>query len=514
MRRAMVRLGLIGGAALALSACTMADYGSYGGYPTGGYDAAPPPPAYTATEVLDAYAYIDRADSLWDGIGDSPPDHSFAFEGAEPWAWQTEGGFWVVVEDGQDGIRSYYFEPGAGAPFLVVEPGHSYGFEGDAVAVVYGPDGGALPRAEGAAFLSNAVALFDRGRRLRAAVTQGQWQPVDTQAWVDTSPLIFTSMISVWDTGPQRYPEWGRYRSKARNDGWQHRIEAERLRRRGDTEAFRRWRAGGFEGPPPGRWRRPGETRPDRPNQPGAGRPGGPWRPGAARPDRPETAPAAGTPPQPGTAQPDRPRRPWGNGGARPDRPRPGTPTPGTALPGASAPDTLSPGTMTPVAPSAGERPRRPAGMWRPRPRPDASAQPGATQPGATAPQPPRVGGRPGWRGGERPDGATAPATPPTRPAWQPRPEGAPRPAWQPRPEGSTPPRRERPSFTRPAQQPRPSYSPPPQTQRPSYSPPAQTPRPTYSPPPQAPRPSYTPPRSSAPPRPAKLPSDNDDRID
>ncbi len=438
MRRGQrMRLGAIGIAALALSACTMSDYGAdYGG----GYGYAPAPaPAYTAAEVVDAYAYIDRADSLWEAIGDAPPDHSFAFEGAEPWAWQTEAGYWIVVEDGRDGMRSYYFEPGETTPFLAVEPGRSFGFEGDRVAVVYGPDGGALPRAEGAAYLAEAMALFARARRIRATLTRGQWEPVDTQAWIDTSPLLFTSMIQIWDTGPQRYPEWRRHREKVRASDWRHRIEAERLRRRDLSEAFRRWRAGGFEGPPPGRWRRPGEARPDRPD-----RPGGPNRPGAGRPDRPDrpNRPGVGRPDrpdgprQPGAGRPDRPRPDW-NGPRRPDRPRPRPDKPVAREPV----DHTQPGATVPVPPAAGERPRRPGGgLWRPRSRPGASDA-------APATPRPRTDGRAWSR--ERPAGAGTSPPRMTPPAAQPRvtqpprsaPPAAARPAPQPRPAPPRPPK-------------------------------------------------------------------------
>lgn len=453
-RNRAMRLAVIGGAALALSACMMEDYGGGYGYPAPEYAPAPVP-AYTAEDVLDPYAYIDRADSLWEAIGDAPPDHSFAFEGAEPWAWQTDAGYWIVVEDGRDGIRSYYFEPGERTPFLTVEPGHSFGFEGDRVAVVYGPDGGALPRAEGEAWLEDAVALFVRGRRMRAALDRGQWEPVDTQAWIDTSPLLFTTMIDVWDTGPTRYPEWHRHRERTRASDWRHRIEAERLRRRDLSDAFRRWREGGFQGPPPGRWRRPGEARPDRPHRPGT-----PHRPGIGTPPGPATPPGAGTPPRPGTGRPDRPRRPEWNRPGRP-RPRPGAPAeapaPGAVTP---TPDAAAPPVATP--PATGERPRRPGWSgWRP--------QPGT--PGATPTQP-RPRWTPGWRGNSAPR-----MTPPA-------------------PDGAPSARPERPRFTRPAPQPGATPAP----QRPRVTPPVRSePRP-------APR--------QGPVRPAKLPSDDGGKID
>jgi len=399
------RLGTMSGA-LALSACMMP-------YDAGPYEA-PPPPEYSAIESPDSYAYIDRADSLWEAIGDAPPDFAFAFEGAEPWAWEMPDGHRIVVEETADGIQSYYFAPGDEGPFLAVRPGMSFGFEGETVAMVYGPDGGVLPRAAGAEHLGDGVELYARGRALLRAMLQKQWREVDSQAWIDTSPIIWGS-VSAWDFGWQRYPGWGRHRDRVRDSDWRHRLTAERLRRQALAEQFRRWREGGFQGPPPGRWHRPDGQ------GPGAGRPGRPGTPGAGRPERPRqpgqggrpSGAQPGPPRQPDAGQPGRPDRPW-RGGWRPNRPE--TSTPG-------APATLP----TPV-PGA-ERPRRPGWGGRPRPErtdgerggngrpqaapivdgPDGTARPPG--PDGTA-RPPGPGGRPGWYRPRLDAGAGTPTPP------------------------------------------------------------------------------------------------------
>ncbi|TGX52900.1 hypothetical protein E5A73_14870, partial [Sphingomonas gei] len=297
------RLGTISGA-LALSACMM----PY----DGGYEPAPPP-AYSDMESPDLYAFIDRADSLWEAIGDAPPDYAFAFDGAEPWAWELQDGQRIVVEETQDGIQSYYFSPEDRGPFLAVRPGMSFGFEGETVAVVYGPDGGALPREAGAAHLGEGAELYARGRALLRAMLQSQRREVDSQAWIDTGPIIWGS-VALWDFGWQRHPGWGHHRDSVRDAGWRHRLTAERLRRQALAEQFRRWREGGFQGPPPGRFHRPGDG-----HGPGIGRPG--------RPDGPNGRPGTDRPHQPGQhgrppgAQPGRPRQPdAGQPGSRPWR--------------------------------------------------------------------------------------------------------------------------------------------------------------------------------------------------
>ena len=197
------RLGILS-SALALSACMMP-------YDGGPYEA-PPPPVYSPDESPDAYSYIDRADSMWDAIGNAPPDYAFAFEDAEPWAWELQSGDAIIVDETPGGIQTYYFDPEAEGPFLAVRPGMSFGFSGEAVAVVYGPDGGAMPRAEGAAHLEEGVALYARGRQLRRAMLQRQRREVDSQAWIDMSPLLWGS-VQIWDEGR-------RWRSVSRRQGW------------------------------------------------------------------------------------------------------------------------------------------------------------------------------------------------------------------------------------------------------------------------------------------------------
>lgn len=399
--RNATRLGTMSGM-LALSACMMP-------YDQGLYEA-PPAPVYSAVESPDSYRFIDRADALWEAIGDAPPDHAFAFEGAEPWAWELQDGHRVVVEEASEGIRSYYFAPGDEGPFLAVRPGMSFGFDGEAVAVVYGPDGGAMPREAGAEHLGEGVELYARGRLLLRAMLPRQWRSVDSQAWIDTSPIIWGS-VQIWDEGRRRHPGWGRHRDAHRDAGWRHRLEAERLRRQALADAFRRWREGGFQGPPPGRFHKPGDG-----HGPGMGRPHRPGRPGDATPGvgRPPRQPGQGRPPgagavrpprQPDAGQPSPPRR----GGWRGNRP---------ASPDAVAPDAP---VATPVpAPGAGV-PGRPSWGGRPRPNrgdaaPGRAISPRFDRPDDAARPPRPEGSRPG-RFGARPDaGGTTPTPPAARP--------------------------------------------------------------------------------------------------
>lgn len=374
-----VRMTALGAAgAAALSGCTM----------TLIEDAPPPlPAAYTSQLAADDYEWIDRADSLWEAIGDAPPDYAFAFEGREPWMWETQDGYQIVVEDvEQGGIRSYYFAPGAEGPFLAVEPGVSFGYEGRRVSVVYGADGGAIPRAEGVRFLDEASRLHARGAALKRAMLGREWREVDSRAWVDSSYMI-TGFLQLWDEGRQRYPDWRRHRERHGQDQWRGRqLEAERDRRRGLADAFQRWQRGGFGGTPPGNYRRPGEgwMRGDAqvPGQPG----GRPRPPGAGS----ASPPQSGAVPRRGPQRPGMPPRGAG-------RPRDGVP-PVIALPVTAAPE---PGEAAP--------PRRPR---RPEMSPDTPQWPGprVRRPGTlSADTPPPPGAGPIMRREPRRDGSTGP---------------------------------------------------------------------------------------------------------
>ncbi|MEP9361222.1 hypothetical protein [Sphingomonas sp. KR3-1] len=423
------------------------------------------------------YQWIDQADALWDAIGDAPPDLAFAFEGQEPWAWQTADGYTIIVEDaGEGGIRSYYFAPGEDGPFLAVEPGNSFAYQRGRLVMVYDADGEAAPRAEFGDYDDSAGDLFARGEALRAAMNPRDYRPVDADAWIDASPYLF-GFLQIWDEGRSRYPGWASYHRRSDAAAWRRRFEAEQRRRRGLSEQFQHWRAGGFQGPPLGHFHAP--TRPGQPGRPGAGRPpqpGSGWshQPGG-RPGQP------GRPGGPGTNPP----RPGGPGSG----PRPGWPG---AAPGMPMP---TPPVVTRPDGSPDWRRGRPRTMPAPATIPDAGAsEPTAPRPDA---RPPRT--RPDGSGWQRPMptppvAAPAPpvvsAAPPVAverpPAPRPRPEGG----WQ-RPSapsgGETP----RPQF-----RPRPSYTPAPSAQ-PAPAPRA-SPPPTVSAPPS--RPSYTPPPRSAPP--------------
>ena len=96
------------------------------------------------------YQWIDAADALLDAIGDSPPDFTFAYDGADIWGWRTGTGHEIYGEPSGGAIRYYYFEPGSREPFLVQDADFAFGYgPGGQLIVVYDADGRLLSRSEG-----------------------------------------------------------------------------------------------------------------------------------------------------------------------------------------------------------------------------------------------------------------------------------------------------------------------------------------------------------------------------
>ncbi|WP_066797535.1 hypothetical protein [Sphingomonas soli] len=347
---------------------------------------------------LSDYSWIDRADALWEAIGDAPPDYSFPYEGLEPWAWQTADGHQIMVEDAgeQGGIRSYYFAPGAQSPFLVVEPGASFGFTGTKLAMLYGPDGGVVPRAQWGKRPARGQILFARARLIKRAMERERYG-IDPYLWVEMSGPIL-SFLGQWDLGHARHSAWRVYRNSAEGKDRRRRLENERVRRIGEARDFDRWRRDDLRGAPPAGVapRRPGAPGYRPQPRPNAGTPP-PHPRGEQPPRRPDRAPGAfdpalmepmvpgGRPAAP--ARDDRPGRPALND-RRPAPPAANVPPARPSVPQArpARPPRPASGVETPPPPPV--QPSAPATMPAP-PRPDRSEnRPPRVQPVAPTPQP------------------------------------------------------------------------------------------------------------------------------
>jgi hypothetical protein len=451
--------------------------------------------AWANTAGYDGYEWIDRAQAISDAVGDAPPDYSFDFasggDSSRPWAWTLQDGSTLILEQRDDGPHFYYFGVGDDGPFLARAPDMSFAFLQGRLAAVYDEDGTLLDRNAGGGWIDDALDDWRRGRALRRAMLRGDRRgDVQVAAWYDFSTYFLFDFIRHWDDGRRRNPHWRRHHDRPKSAIWRKRYDGEHRRRKDVADRFNRWRQGGFQGQPPGRWQRPPVGwNPGRPGN-GEGRPGGPGRPGRPRPDGnppplppvegPRTLPAPVTGAEP---QPNLPPRP--DAGVRP-RPRPG----------------------------------RPDGP-RPQPRPIDPGSPIELTEPQTGPVPPARPDRPRW---PRPDGVrpiprnTGVVPPPAVPA-PPAPVYVPPPAPVSRPDRPDRPRgdfgrprqpdtvRPRPSFSPPTTPPPPSYTPPARTFSPPPSPPPAPVRVRVAPPPPPPAPRvYSPPPPPPPPPPAPPP--------
>jgi hypothetical protein len=195
------------------------------------------------------YAWIDRADMLFDTFGDAPPDYGFDYDGVDPWAWETVDGYEVVAEPIDDGYRYYYYDPGDEDPFLVSDPYYSYGYgDGRLVAVYAG--GQLLGQAEAARQAEAASRYWARGQALRRADQAVDRHPVSAELWAQQRPVVAQARQR-WDQIRAQAPAWQHYRASRPNGPAVARLQAERQLRAGAAQRFAQWQRRGMSGAAP-----------------------------------------------------------------------------------------------------------------------------------------------------------------------------------------------------------------------------------------------------------------------
>lgn len=197
------------------------------------------------------YAWIDRADALLGAIGDAPPDYSFGYDdGVEPWAWDTAGDYSIYAEPIDDGLRYYYYEPGADAPFFVRDPQYGYGYSDGRIVSVWDAGGALLPYAGAARFAPYAARYYDRGVGLRRAAWRGDRRPVAAPLWAARAPYAGAARQR-WAVARERNLDWRRWAERREARELRRRIAPERVVRADAGRRFAGWREAGFRGEPP-----------------------------------------------------------------------------------------------------------------------------------------------------------------------------------------------------------------------------------------------------------------------
>ncbi|HEY5410928.1 MAG TPA: hypothetical protein VIJ94_09405, partial [Caulobacteraceae bacterium] len=158
-----------------------------------------------ATPQRERYRYIDRAQSLGAAFADSPPDYTVDYQGVRPWIWRSNRGEYRVVEPTPHGDRTYYFDAGSDAPFLVSDPEYVYGYDQGSLAAVYTANGDAAPYDTQAA--ERAARYLARARALYDAAIHEQRQAAYAQAWRERRARVLADQ-QAWAANEQRDADW------------------------------------------------------------------------------------------------------------------------------------------------------------------------------------------------------------------------------------------------------------------------------------------------------------------
>ncbi|WP_206244097.1 hypothetical protein [Novosphingobium terrae] len=196
-----------------------------------------------------AYAYADQASYFSQSLGDAPPDYSFNYDNVSPWAWQGYDGSRTFVEPVAGGYRTYYYRAGADQPYFVRDPDYAYGYDGNQLAAVYGPDGALIPYDSYGPQEAYAAAYLWRARRLYEASRERQ--AIAAADWAARQDAIIAARER-WAANRDRQADWAAYHAQeAAQESRYWAQEAER--RAADQQRFDQWRQQDFSTPPPPR---------------------------------------------------------------------------------------------------------------------------------------------------------------------------------------------------------------------------------------------------------------------
>jgi hypothetical protein len=184
-----------------------------------------------------AYAYADQASYFSQSLGDAPPDYSFNYDNVSPWAWQGYDGSRTFVEPVAGGYRTYYYRAGAEQPYFVRDPDYGYGYDGDQLAAIYGPDGALIPYDNYGPQEAYAAAYLWRARRMYEASRARQ--AISAADWAARQNSIIAAREQ-WAANRDRQADWAAYH--AQEAAQESRYWAQEAQRRvEDQQRFDQW---------------------------------------------------------------------------------------------------------------------------------------------------------------------------------------------------------------------------------------------------------------------------------
>jgi len=201
--------------------------------PAPSVNALPPAPPVRVGRLAnpdDTYAYADEADSENEAFGDAPPDYAVDYDGTRPWIWRGDDQSERVVEPlPGGGYRYYYYRPGAQYPYLVRDPGYTYGYDSGVLVVVYDRYGHALPPEQVQERVDPASRILARAAALYLATQQMQHQSVVAANWQARQDRIAADNAA-WRQAQASQSDWAAY----------HAAHAPQEQAQWDQEHFRR----------------------------------------------------------------------------------------------------------------------------------------------------------------------------------------------------------------------------------------------------------------------------------
>ncbi len=175
------------------------------------------------------YDYVNRAAGLNRGFADSPPDYAVNYQGERPWVWRAQDGSSRVVESTPEGERYYYYQSGAGRPYLVRDSRYTYGYDQGQLAVVYDSYGRPLPDGalDGQAVLAGQY--LARAEALYAAVQQQRHEAAYAANWQARQAAMMQER-QAWERQQRQNADWRAWNDQHAADdaAWRREADARR----------------------------------------------------------------------------------------------------------------------------------------------------------------------------------------------------------------------------------------------------------------------------------------------
>ncbi len=197
----------------------------------------------------EGYRYLDRGLYQENAVEDAPPDYSFEEGGVRPWTWGTGDGARVISEPVADGYRTYYYNAGSDAPYLVRDPRYAYAYDHGALVAAFTVGGVQIDLTEGSDLAQYGSRYYSRAHTLWARATSGPHLAVNAYAWGDRRADVAAQRMQ-WQRHIAENPDWSAWHSAHETEEQAPWSEA-RAQHQQAAQQFGAWQDHHFRGAPP-----------------------------------------------------------------------------------------------------------------------------------------------------------------------------------------------------------------------------------------------------------------------